>query len=85
MATGDLRRYARRILAPALVVHGSADQLARPHGGLDIAANIRDARFELIPEMGHDLPPNRIDLISGLISAHARQADLRTSSVRRVA
>lgn len=85
MATGDLRRYARRIVAPALVVHGSADQLARPHGGLDIAANIRDAQFELIPEMGHDLPPNRIDLISGLISAHARQADSRISSVRRVA
>ncbi|MEO1304222.1 MAG: alpha/beta hydrolase [Pseudomonadota bacterium] len=80
MATGDLRRFARRIAAPTLVIHGSADELSRPHGGLDIAANIDGARFELIEGMGHDLPPNRIGLITDLISNHLDRA----GSVKRL-
>ncbi|MEP1144201.1 MAG: alpha/beta hydrolase [Henriciella sp.] len=70
IATGDLRRYTRQIDSATLVIHGSADQLAPPHGGLDIAANIKGARFELIDGMGHDLPPNRIPMVSGLITEH---------------
>ncbi|MEL7547195.1 MAG: alpha/beta hydrolase [Pseudomonadota bacterium] len=85
MATGDLRRFARRIKAPSLVIHGSADLLARPHGGLDIATNIDGAKFELIEGMGHDLPPNRIGLISGLITEHALAADNMRQRLRRVA
>ncbi|MEO0548499.1 MAG: alpha/beta hydrolase [Pseudomonadota bacterium] len=75
MATGDLRRFARQICAPTLVIHGSADKLSRPHGGLDIAANIDGARFELIDGMGHDLPPNRIDMITNLITEHINDAE----------
>lgn len=75
MATGDLRRFARKIEAPSLVIHGSADELARPHGGLDIAANIKGARFELIDGMGHDLPPKRIGLIANMITDHASSAE----------
>lgn len=85
MASGDLRRYARRINAPSLVIHGSADQLARPHGGLDIAANIPGARFELIHGMGHDLPPSRIGLIAELIVGHAKGAGDKSKRLRRVA
>lgn len=71
VATGDLRRFSRRIDMPSLVIHGSADKLARPHGGLDIAENIPGSRFELIEGMGHDLPPNRIPLIVDMIADHA--------------
>lgn len=85
MATGDLRRFARQISAPTLVIHGSADELARPHGGLDIAANIDGARFELIDGMGHDLPPNRISLITDMISEHLSSAERDTFSSRAVA
>ena len=85
MATGDLRRFARRIKAPSLVIHGSADLLARPHGGLDIATNIDGARFELIDGMGHDLPPNRIDLISELITDHTQGAEDIRRRLKRVA
>lgn len=85
MATGDLRRFARRIVAPTLVIHGSADLLARPHGGLDIAANIRGARFELIDGLGHDLPPNKIDHIADLTIAHANPKRKGKPRLRRVA
>lgn len=85
MATGDLRRFARRIKSPSLVIHGSADLLARPHGGLDIAANIDGARFELIDGMGHDLPPNRIELIAEMITTHAQSADNMRNRLKRVA
>ena len=73
-ATGDLRRWTRAIKARTLVIHGSADPLALPHGGLDIAANIENSRFELIPGMGHDLAPNKIDLIAKMIIEHTREA-----------
>lgn len=69
-ATGDVRRFTRAITAPTLIIHGSADKLARPHGGLDIAASIPGSRFELIDGMGHDLPPNRIDEVTALIVRH---------------
>jgi pimeloyl-ACP methyl ester carboxylesterase len=69
-ATDDIRKFTRRNTAPTLVIHGSADQLARPHGGLDIAASIPGSRFELIDGMGHDLPPNRIDRITRMIIQH---------------
>ncbi|MCA8899837.1 MAG: alpha/beta hydrolase [Hyphomonas sp.] len=85
MATGDLRRFTRRIVSPTLVIHGSADLLARPHGGLDIAANIPGARFELIEGMGHDLPPRRIGMIAGMIAGHAKAADARKTRLKRVA
>lgn len=60
IATGDLRKWTRRITAPTLVIHGSKDLLAPPAGGMDIAACIPGSRFELISGMGHDLPPNRL-------------------------
>ena len=72
IATGDLRRFAQRIVAPTLVIHGSKDLLAKPHGGLDIATNIRGARFELIEGAGHDLAPNRIDQFTRLIIPHCK-------------
>ncbi|MBO9452961.1 alpha/beta fold hydrolase [Tropicibacter sp. R16_0] len=70
IATGDLRRWTRRIKAPTLVIHGSKDLLAPPAGGKDIASCIPDARFELVSGMGHDLPPNRLDYLTNLIRAH---------------
>ena len=84
VATGDLRKWTKRIAAPTLVIHGGDDLLSRPHGGLDIAANIPDAQFELIPGMGHDLPPNRIEEISALVTDHLdRRSQRRPQSTKR--
>ncbi|MBY0421370.1 MAG: lysophospholipase, partial [Parvularculaceae bacterium] len=70
VATGDLRRFARKVSAPTLVIHGSKDVLAPPAGGRDIAANVPGARFELIDGMGHDLPPKYLPKITELVLAH---------------
>jgi pimeloyl-ACP methyl ester carboxylesterase len=52
-----------RIASPALVLHGEADPLVPIVCGQDTARRIRDARFVGIPGMGHDLPPQVVDIL----------------------
>ncbi|MEA2480942.1 MAG: hypothetical protein QOJ07_2864 [Thermoleophilaceae bacterium] len=67
MASGDRTKELRKIKAPTLVIHGAADRLVRPSGGLATQKAIPGARLVLIEGMGHDLPralwPRLIDLI----------------------
>jgi pimeloyl-ACP methyl ester carboxylesterase len=67
LAAGDRTSTLRRIAAPTLVIHGSADTLIRPSGGRATAKAINGARLLEIPGMGHDLPrdawPQIIDAI----------------------
>jgi pimeloyl-ACP methyl ester carboxylesterase len=46
----------RQITVPALVIHGLADPLVGPSGGLALARAIPGCRFIGHPGMGHDLP-----------------------------
>jgi pimeloyl-ACP methyl ester carboxylesterase len=75
IASGDRTDELRRITAPTLVIHGTADRLVRPSGGMATTSAIRGARLMLIEGMGHDLPsaawPELLDAIAG----HARAAD----------
>lgn len=68
LGSGDLRPFARRIQAPALVVHGARDPLLRPACGRAVARAIPGARFELIAEMAHDLPAPLWPLLSELFA-----------------
>jgi pimeloyl-ACP methyl ester carboxylesterase len=70
VASGDLRRYARLIDVPTLVMHGDRDPLVPHAGSMDIAANVPGARLEIIEGMGHDLPPRHLDRISTLVIEH---------------
>lgn len=72
VATGDLRRWTRRIKSPTLVIHGDADPLVNVAAGKDVAANIRNSRLEIIKGMAHDLPPNHIDRVTSLIINHVQ-------------
>jgi len=56
LASGDRTARLRRIRAPTLVVHGTADRLVGVSGGRATARAIPDARLMLIDGMGHDLP-----------------------------
>jgi pimeloyl-ACP methyl ester carboxylesterase len=75
IAAGDRTAELKRITAPTLVIHGTADPLIAPSGGRATARAIRGAELMLIAGMGHDLPravwPRLIDAISAL----ARRAD----------
>lgn len=56
MKSGDRRGLLRKITAPTLVIHGRADVLIPVEGGIDTAANIKQAELKLVEGMGHDLP-----------------------------
>jgi pimeloyl-ACP methyl ester carboxylesterase len=68
LASGDRMRELRRIEAPTLVVHGTADPLVRPSGGRATAKAIKGAKLLTIDRMGHDMPrviwPQLIDAIA---------------------
>ncbi|VTU35396.1 alpha/beta fold hydrolase [Variovorax sp. PBL-E5] len=52
-----------RISSPSLVLHGDADPLVPIACGQDTARRIPGARFVAVPGMGHDLPPQVIDIL----------------------
>jgi pimeloyl-ACP methyl ester carboxylesterase len=68
LASGDRTSELRRIEAPTLVVHGTADPLVRPSGGRATAKAIKGAKLLTIDRMGHDMPravwPQLIDAIA---------------------
>jgi pimeloyl-ACP methyl ester carboxylesterase len=67
IASGDRTAELRSIVAPTLVVHGTADPLVGPSGGRATARAIRGAKLMKIEGVGHDLPraiwPRLIDAI----------------------
>ena len=72
--TGNLRPVAKRIAAPTMVIHGAEDPLIPSACGRDIAANVNNARFELVEGMGHDLPPSKLPAMVALIAGHCKAA-----------
>ena len=56
LASGDRRAALRTLELPAMVVHGTADPLVRPRGGLQTAMALRRGELLSIEGMGHDLP-----------------------------
>lgn len=56
IASGDRTRELRRIGAPTLVVHGTADPLVSPSGGRATARAIKGAKLMNVGGMGHDMP-----------------------------
>lgn len=67
LAGGDRTSELRRITAPTLVIHGTADRLVAFSGGRATARAIPGARLLPVEGMGHDLPrplwPRLIDAI----------------------
>ncbi|CAI1653282.1 3-oxoadipate enol-lactonase 2 [Serratia marcescens] len=71
LGSGDLRRYSRRIAAPTLVIHGDRDRLVRKAGGVAIARAVANARLQIMPGMGHDLPAALRPQLVTMIARHA--------------
>jgi len=81
IASGDRTAQLRRITAPALVIHGTADRMVRRSGGRATARAIPGARLELIEGMGHDLPAALWPRLVELIARHAQTADAGRAGV----
>jgi pimeloyl-ACP methyl ester carboxylesterase len=56
LGTGSLVKFARRITAPTIVIHGTHDPMIRVRNGRNLARVIDGARFLVVDGMGHDLP-----------------------------
>ena len=70
LASGDRRAMLGQIRAPTLVLHGAADPLVPLAAGLDTAANIKNARMEVVMGMGHDFPDALMPRLTMSIAAH---------------
>ncbi len=75
LRSGNRTVELRRIAAPTLVVHGTADRLVRPSGGRATARAIEGAKLSLIEGMGHDLPRGVWPQILDGIEANAGRAE----------
>jgi pimeloyl-ACP methyl ester carboxylesterase len=74
LASGDRTAQLRKIVAPTLVVHGSADPLVRPSGGRATARAIKGSKLMKVPGMGHDLPRAIWTQLIGAIAENAARA-----------
>jgi pimeloyl-ACP methyl ester carboxylesterase len=75
IAAGDRTAEVRRIAAPTLVIHGTADPLVGPSGGRATARAIDGATLTSIEGMGHDLPRVAWPQLIDAIAQHATAAD----------
>jgi pimeloyl-ACP methyl ester carboxylesterase len=73
-ASGDRTDGLRALKVPTLVIHGAADTLITPSGGLRTAELIPGANLLLLSDMGHDLPEPLWPLIVDSIVSHTRHA-----------
>ena len=75
LAAGNRTPELRRITAPTLVIHGTADRLVSPSGGRATARAIPGARLMPVEGMGHDLPRALWPRLIDAIAAHASDSD----------
>jgi pimeloyl-ACP methyl ester carboxylesterase len=55
---------------PTLVIHGADDPLVDSSGGRATAAAVPNAKLQLVPGMGHDLPPELHEEIAESLAEH---------------
>jgi len=70
----------RNVNVPALVVHGLADQLTPPGGGVKLARALPHARLLLLPEVGHFVPVEQPLLFASIVAGFAAGVDLEGES-----
>ena len=70
LCTGSLAPLNKHIEKATLVMHGAADRLLPPSHGKAVAKAIKNAKFELIAGMGHDIQPHFIPQLSHHFAQH---------------
>lgn len=73
-ASPDRTAALRLVTAPTLVLHGLLDPLVMPSGGMATALAVPGSRLVMYPEMGHDLPRQRLAEIVAEIARNAERA-----------
>ena len=73
-ASPDRTKALHKLNVPALVIHGLADPLVLPSGGIATARAIPNSRLLMFPDMGHNLPRQRWDEVIDAITTNALRA-----------
>lgn len=73
LGSGDRSWQLRRLAAPSLIIHGTADPLLPLAAGRETADLIPNARFEVIEGMGHQLPEALVPELGALIAEHCHR------------
>lgn len=71
MGSPPRTKALQHINVPTLVIHGDADPLIPVRGGRRTAWAIPNARLEIIPGLGHSLPPAVWPQLAELLAGHA--------------
>ncbi|MEO7397502.1 MAG: alpha/beta hydrolase [Ilumatobacteraceae bacterium] len=72
-ASPDRTAALRNVTAPTLVIHGLADKLVQPSGGIATARAVPGSRLLMFPGMAHDLPHTRwTEVIDAIVTNTAR-------------
>lgn len=79
LASPDRTEALGKVTVPTLVVHGLADRLVVPSGGIATTKAVPGSRLLLFPDMGHDLPKPRRGEIVEAIARNAARAVAITS------
>lgn len=74
LASPDRTAGLRGVTTPTLVIHGLADPLVKPSGGMATARAVPGSRLLMFPDMGHDLPEVRWDEVVEAIADNAARA-----------
>lgn len=75
LASGSRVGILKRIHAPTLIIHGKHDPLIPVAAAHDLGSHIPGARVEIIEGMGHDMPPELVPQIAGLLVRHAHNTE----------
>jgi pimeloyl-ACP methyl ester carboxylesterase len=75
VASPDRTPGLQRVRVPSLVIHGLADPLVRPSGGIATARALPGSRLLMFPEMGHDMPRSRWPEMVAAIRQNASRAE----------
>jgi pimeloyl-ACP methyl ester carboxylesterase len=73
LACGDRTKSLQSVEVPTLVIHGDADPLIDVSGGYATAAAIPGADLLVVDRMGHDIPPERFEIVRDAIISHLRR------------
>jgi len=74
VASPDRTPGLQEVRVPTLVIHGLADPLVKPSGGIATARAIQGSRLLMFPEMGHDMPRLRWPEMVTAITQNAARA-----------
>ena len=72
-ASPDRTAGLSHVRVPTLVVHGLADRLVMPSGGIATARAVPGSKLVMFADMGHDLPkPRRAEIVDEIVRNAAR-------------